>query len=119
MCVHVTNVCILHCSTMYPSGQFWNFSVPEPQVNCLHEIAAENVSSCSIYFSVCKPLPSTICGGISNVTYCQVVTAKDGSHYYYDAGNYTTRHNFLALSMFLLPFRGRLLDSKSVASVCM
>ena len=82
------------------SGQFWNFSVSDPGNNCFHDISPDNVSSCTVYFSICKPLPSSICGTkYGNVSYCQVVTAKDTTVYKYDIGNYTVKHSFVALGM--------------------
>ena len=89
------------------SGQYWNFTAPDPAEDCLYEIDPENISSCVVHFSVCKPLPSDICG-LSNVSYCQVVTAKDGTVYKYNIGNYTQKHSFTALGMFNISwaFRG-------------
>ena len=68
-----------------------------PQENCFHENDTE-VADCTVFFSVCKPLPSSICGA-SNVSYCEVVTATNGTKYTYNIGSYTKKHNFLALRM--------------------
>lgn len=53
-----------------------------------------------MYFSICKPLPKEICGGIDNVSYCQVVTAKNGDKKPFVIGNYSIAHKFNAGGMF-------------------
>ena len=90
---------ILVHSSHFTSGQFWNFTVQDPQENCLHEINATDVANCTVYFSICKPLPTSICNE-SNVSYCQVVTATDGTQYRYNIGNYSSKHNYIALSTY-------------------
>ena len=78
------------------SGQFWNFSVPDPQDNCLHDFDSSKIAGCSVYFSICKPLPTAICGD-GNASYCHVVTDTGGVEYQYVIGNYSTAHKFTAL----------------------
>ena len=83
------------------SGQYWNFTAPDPANDCLYEIDPDNITSCVVYFAVCKPLPSSICGSENgNASYCQVVTAKDGKIYRYNVGNYSQSHKFSRLGMF-------------------
>ena len=79
------------------SGQFWNFTVENPQENCLHDNETE-VANCTVFFSVCKPLPASMCGGFSNVSYCQVVTSTNGTEKYFNIGSYTSKHNYITLS---------------------
>ncbi|CAI8030528.1 Chondroitin sulfate synthase 3 [Geodia barretti] len=79
-------------------GQYWNFTAPDPANDCLYEIDPDNITSCVVYFAVCKPLPSSICGSENgNASYCQVVTAKDGTIYRYNVGNYSQSHKFSRL----------------------
>ena len=72
-----------------------------PGVNCLHDFDKDDVASCTVYFSVCKPLPLKICD-VANVTYCEVVTDKSGTEHKYIIGKYTIRHSFLAHSMLIM-----------------
>lgn len=88
-------------SLLFPSfsGQLWNFTVDNPHENCLHEINDTDVAGCTVFFSICKPLPKSVCGASAgNVSFCQVVTSTDGTKYYYNIGSYSTKHSFIALS---------------------
>jgi hypothetical protein len=79
-------------------GQYWSFTAPDPANDCLYEIDPDNITSCVVYFAVCKSLPSSICGSENgNASYCQVVTAKDGKIYRYNVGNYSQSHKFSRL----------------------
>jgi hypothetical protein len=79
-------------------AQYWNFTVPEPTDNCLYDgDSALEVTGCTVFFSICKPLPKAICGE-ENVTYCQVVTLSDGTQQRFNMGNYTVQHKFNVLT---------------------
>ena len=47
-----------------------------------------NVTSCTVYFSVCKALPGARCAGVTNSSTCQEVVTNDGQMHYYSIGDY-------------------------------
>ena len=54
----------------------------------------DELVSCDIFISVCKPLGNTVCPGYPNSTTCQQVTTVTGESYYYDMGSYSSASNF-------------------------
>ena len=54
------------------------------------------ITSCVVYFSVCKALPGEQCGGVTNSSTCQEVVMNDGRIYYYSIGDYRGNNEFEA-----------------------
>jgi hypothetical protein len=54
----------------------------------------KEIANCTVYFSICKPLPRDICIGQINSSTCQVVKTKNGTTHYFDIGSYQGNNEF-------------------------
>lgn len=54
----------------------------------------DQLASCHIFISICKPLGSSTCPGYPNSTTCQEVRTTSGNLYYYDMGTYSSNSEF-------------------------
>ena len=81
------------------SASYWNLTIIEEGWDWIipQDHSADNITGCTIYFSVCKPLPKGICSDYTDSSTCLVVTTNDNDHHYFNIGNYSASpdHGFV------------------------
>lgn len=77
--------------TLYAS-EYWTIRIPN-KLNCMlpNNTTEDEVAGCNVFFSVCKPLNSSVCPDYPNSTTCQEVVTTDGQVHYYDMGAYAEK----------------------------
>ena len=58
-----------------------------------------DIESCTVHFSICKPLPHDVCKDLTNSSTCEEVILKDKTKLYYNIGDYVGNDQFDPLGM--------------------
>lgn len=81
------------------SADYWTIRLHDIKDCMLPSNTTENeLESCDIFISTCKPLGNTICPNFPNSTTCQKVVTTTGESYYYDMGTYSSKLEFEPLN---------------------
>lgn len=76
-------------------AEYWNISVPTAAQCILPTgVSLNDISSCNIYFSICRPLPVERCEPSNTSSVCQEVILTNGSVIYFNQGEYSTEHEY-------------------------
>lgn len=75
-------------SLYLPRPAYWSVTLELNACVVPSSYEAVNISSCTLFFSVCKALPAAQCGGVANSSTCQLVMTRDSKKHYYSIGDY-------------------------------
>ena len=75
------------------SASYWSLTIVKEDWNCIipQGYCTDRITGCTVYFSVCKPLPEGICSNHTNSSTCLVVTTDDNKDHYFNIGSYNAR----------------------------
>ena len=92
------NIIICYCSP-----ESWQFTLKDKS-HCIipNGTSESDIKSCSIQFSVCKPL--YLFAGLTNSSTCETVPLNDGTTHEYSIGDYQGNKGFEPLGMYVQPF---------------